>query len=182
MSRKDDIKRLIVRKSRRLQILREQQATLGIRTPPEIITEIEDIENELMELQAELEQIKEEEEEEEQELMTRFRDILESIRSDPTLNTLVVGLERLANYHEILKEWKELHNLLQEIVVSFDPFVGEVDELYATNGKINRRLSRQWDNVKEMRIKLLVDFGRQIQYIGRPYDDDDPANLRGAPW
>jgi hypothetical protein len=58
MSHKDHTERLILEKSRRLQILKEKAARLGINTPPEILTEIEDIEVELKELQAELEDLK----------------------------------------------------------------------------------------------------------------------------
>lgn len=46
--------RLIARHERRLQKLKEQQATLGVSTPPHILTEIEDIEIAIKELQAEL--------------------------------------------------------------------------------------------------------------------------------
>ena len=54
MSRKDDIKRLLVNHSRRLQILKEQQALHGISADPKIPIEIKDIEAEIEKLQAEL--------------------------------------------------------------------------------------------------------------------------------
>lgn len=54
MSRKDEIMQLIIRHQRRLQKLKEQQATMGLQTPPHILTEIEDIEAEIEGLQKEL--------------------------------------------------------------------------------------------------------------------------------
>lgn len=51
------VQAIIVEHQRRLQKLKEKQARLGIDTPPQVLTEIEDIENEL----EELEQIKEQE-------------------------------------------------------------------------------------------------------------------------
>jgi len=56
MSRKDGIKQLIKNHNRRLQKLKEQQALSGYATPPEILTEIEDIKEILDELNAKLEQ------------------------------------------------------------------------------------------------------------------------------
>jgi len=54
MSVKDDLRRLIVNHQRRLQVLKEQQALYGRSTPPEIVIEIEDIEQLLQTLQAQL--------------------------------------------------------------------------------------------------------------------------------
>lgn len=54
MSRQNDIKKLIIRYERRLQKHKEKQALLGIATPPEILIEIEDIEEELRRLQTDL--------------------------------------------------------------------------------------------------------------------------------
>lgn len=59
MSRRSEIQDLIRKHQRRLQKLREKEATLGISTPPEISTEIEDIEVKIDELQIELQNIRE---------------------------------------------------------------------------------------------------------------------------
>ncbi len=55
MSRKEDIKKLIVNHRRRLQKLKEQQALQGLAIDPKILLEIEDIETKIEELQTELE-------------------------------------------------------------------------------------------------------------------------------
>lgn len=54
MSRQVEILKLIDKHQRRLQNLKEKKATFGINTPPEILTEIEDIEAEVEDLQEEL--------------------------------------------------------------------------------------------------------------------------------
>lgn len=54
MSRLDDLKKLLGEHERHLQKLREQEAKLGVHTPPYILTEIEDREAALETLQAEL--------------------------------------------------------------------------------------------------------------------------------
>jgi predicted nucleic acid-binding Zn-ribbon protein len=45
------IETIIREHRRRLQILKQRKAQLGITTPPEVLTEIEDIESQLEELQ-----------------------------------------------------------------------------------------------------------------------------------
>ena len=55
MSRENHIKKLIANHSRRLEKLKENQALLGINCPPEILIEIEDIEQVLSRLNAEIE-------------------------------------------------------------------------------------------------------------------------------
>lgn len=54
MARKDDLRRLIELKSRRLQKLKEQQALLGISVDPTVPIEIDDIETEIERLHEEL--------------------------------------------------------------------------------------------------------------------------------
>ena len=54
MSPQDDLQRLVINCQRRLQKLKEQQASFGLYTPPFILVEIEDTEAEIERLQAEL--------------------------------------------------------------------------------------------------------------------------------
>ena len=54
MSREDELKRLITNHNRRLQILQERKALLGVTADPSLLLEIEDIEAELDRLQSEL--------------------------------------------------------------------------------------------------------------------------------
>ncbi|MCB0165201.1 MAG: hypothetical protein KDI79_13300 [Anaerolineae bacterium] len=57
-ARQVEIQALIDKKQRRLQKLKEKEATLGINTPPEILTEMEDIELEIERLREEWRQVK----------------------------------------------------------------------------------------------------------------------------
>ncbi|MFN8457504.1 MAG: response regulator [Anaerolineae bacterium] len=57
MSHKNDIRKLIGNLQRRLQKLKEQQALMGLGTPPHILIEIEDIKVEIENLQTELEKL-----------------------------------------------------------------------------------------------------------------------------
>jgi hypothetical protein len=54
MSRQNDLKELIINCQRRLQKLKEQQALLGVHTPPHILIDIEDVEAEINTLQIQL--------------------------------------------------------------------------------------------------------------------------------
>lgn len=58
MSRKDNIKKLIIKSSRYLQKLKEKEASFGLDTPVHVLTEIEDTEAELEKLQTELATLK----------------------------------------------------------------------------------------------------------------------------
>ena len=54
LSQIENLTNVLKKKQRRLQILREKQATLGLSVPPEIVMEIEDIDADIEDLQAEL--------------------------------------------------------------------------------------------------------------------------------
>jgi hypothetical protein len=54
MTQQEDIQKQIAAHSRRLQLLKERKARQGINTDPAVITEIEEIEATLEEMQAEL--------------------------------------------------------------------------------------------------------------------------------
>ena len=56
--RKNEIEKLIIECQRRLQKRKEQKAKLGINTPPEVLTEIEDIEEEIENFKQSLEALK----------------------------------------------------------------------------------------------------------------------------
>ncbi|MCB9078281.1 MAG: hypothetical protein H6631_11850 [Anaerolineaceae bacterium] len=54
MPKRAELENLILKHQRRLQKLKERKATFGLNTPPEVLTEIEDIEAEIESLQAAL--------------------------------------------------------------------------------------------------------------------------------
>lgn len=57
IAKRDEIQDLINKNQRRLQKLKEKEAMLGVNTPPEILIEIEDIEEEIKSLREELRQL-----------------------------------------------------------------------------------------------------------------------------
>jgi formylglycine-generating enzyme required for sulfatase activity len=57
MPRQDDLQKQIAQHNRRLQLLKEREARQGINTPPEVITEVEDIEDRIEELKAQLAEV-----------------------------------------------------------------------------------------------------------------------------
>jgi len=57
MSRKEDIEKLIAQHQRRLQKLKEKQASYGIDTPVYILTEIEDTEAKIIQFQEDLKEV-----------------------------------------------------------------------------------------------------------------------------
>ena len=54
MTNKEDVRQLLNEHKRRLNILREREARLGLNAPPEMILEIEDIETKIAQLQTTL--------------------------------------------------------------------------------------------------------------------------------
>lgn len=54
MSRRDDIRKLLEKRFRYLQVLKEKEASFGLDAPPHILLEIQDIEAKIAELQTEL--------------------------------------------------------------------------------------------------------------------------------
>jgi hypothetical protein len=98
--------------------------------------------------------------EEESEATKKFEELTELI-DNRALRIIAGGLKSLVLHQKELNRWKELHHSLQEIIIIFQPFVGEVDHFYATNGTINRRRLRQlWNEVK-LRVNRLTSSGRE---------------------
>ncbi|MCP4369553.1 MAG: hypothetical protein GY797_15795 [Deltaproteobacteria bacterium] len=120
-SRKDDVQKLIGIKARRLQKLKEVNASEGINTPPEIIMEIEDIEAELEQLQAELLELKYSRVDEETENVDQI--INQAVNSGARmldlsfkhLEAFPLGIIRLANLEILDLSFNQLTTLPPEI-------------------------------------------------------------------
>lgn len=91
MTATEDIQKLITLNTRRLQKLREQQATFGFSTSPEVLMEIENIEGRLKQLQTGLEA--------EQAALTR-----QSERGEPVAEALTQVTQQLAEIKTLLAE------------------------------------------------------------------------------
>lgn len=103
--------------------------------------------------------------------------------ADDALQSLVQSLRSFAAYHEVIGEWKELHNLLQELLNDLSQFWTEVDRLYGEGEDGAREhLRRRWRPC-ERRIRRLIDFAKGVSYIWEePFHEEDGEIRGGPPW
>lgn len=91
------------------------------------------------------------------------------------------AMVKALDYFEMLNEWKKLHNLLQELLITFRPFHREVDLAYAGRGVLNSlALERLWHHC-DIQIEKLIEFAQNIDFIGERYEAG-PEGLSGEPW
>lgn len=112
-----------------------------------------------------------------------YQELRKALPEDhPAIQSLRESLASLATYHELINEWKELHNLLQELLTAMDQFHAEVQRLYDLSaiGDV-KSLRRQWRPCQQ-RIRVLVGFARDIKLIwAEPYREENET-LRGPAW
>lgn len=93
----------------------------------------------------------------------------------------LTAMRVLGHYHEVLKEWKELHNLLQEVMTSLAPLIGALELALGDRQIWNVDLGlRLWRQVY-IQLRRLESFAREIRYIDEPFDDTN-GRLRGPTW
>lgn len=104
MSYKDDIKKLLIISQRRLQKLKEQKALKGSDTPPHILIDIEDTEEEVNKLQAELQKPESDDSNKSQQNISE--NLLRRLNSAP-LDEALFELEQFASDQQFveLKQW-----------------------------------------------------------------------------
>jgi hypothetical protein len=131
MARKDDIEKLIAKHNRRLQILKEERATKGANTPPETLTEIEDIASEIKNLQAELDTLRGVTNQEATASLPRLSSPILTGESSPMNYKFVVGIILLAAvffiFGAVLGNW-----LAQDNVFGSTPTFPPTADLGAT--------------------------------------------------
>ena len=90
-------------------------------------------------------------------------------------------LKEFQKIHKTLYEWKELHNLLDEIMNSFNQFYSQIERLNGSSTKPDlEELQLLWSRVS-MRVTELVEFAKNITEIGVPYVEDQ-GHLTGERW
>jgi len=90
-------------------------------------------------------------------------------------------LKEFPVYHRTLFEWKELHNALDEILNTHEPFSADIQR--ADSEKTipsTRTLRNLWWPVS-VKVDALLEHGRQIEYIGKKYSNVD-GQARGEIW
>ncbi|MCB0213683.1 MAG: hypothetical protein KDJ52_30355 [Anaerolineae bacterium] len=100
MSRSNDIDRLLIRYNRRLQGLKEKQAQYGLETPISILTEIDDIEIQIEELQKELEKLNQTDESQSNKPLIETKGISLKI---PSLKTLLLGFMVFLSFFVLIR-------------------------------------------------------------------------------
>lgn len=100
---------------------------------------------------------------------------------DPTPQYLLDALKGFQHYHASLHEWKELHNLLNDILFTFGSFTLEIDRIEIANEKPHpRRLIQLWRPISQ-KVDALLEWGKEIKYIGTPFAHSEKG-LQGEPW
>lgn len=92
-------------------------------------------------------------------------------QSDTTLGWFALALQEIEHYHELIAEWKELHNLLQEAVTSLTPFVGEIEFALVKSEKWSSVAGQRLFRPTRVHLQRLQEFAREIKYIDKPFFD-----------
>ena len=100
---------------------------------------------------------------------------------DPTPRYLLDALKSFQHYHASLYEWKELHNFLNDVLFMFAPFTLEIDRIEIANEQPNPRLLGQLWRPISQKVNALLEWGKEIQYIGTPFSQSEQGS-QGAPW
>lgn len=107
-------------------------------------------------------------------ILRNFSRVPVSQLADEVDNTL----HQFRTYHEQLYEWKELHNILSEILRTFDVFRIQAERLQSSEELED--LWRAWQPV-EQQVEIMLDWAKGIQHIGTPYQEL-PNRTEGEDW
>src|SRR5262245_10498183 len=84
---------------------------------------------------------------------------------DPAPQHLLDTLQQFQTLHQQLYEWKELHNCLNDVVITVDQFAREVERMDATGQAADaRRLGRLWRPVAG-KVDILIDLAATVSHI-----------------
>lgn len=103
--------------------------------------------------------------------------------SDPAPERLLEALREFQRLHERLFEWKELHNYLNDVVITIDQFSTSV-ERWDASGQAPRAsdLARQWRPVA-LKVDLMLDWARSVRHIADlPFAEFNDSRMAGPPW
>jgi hypothetical protein len=114
-------------------------------------------------------------------LITAMRQALPP--SNPAPQKLLDALREFRRLHERLFEWKELHNYLNDVVITVDQFSTAV-ERWDASGQVPRLsdLGRQWRPVG-LKVEVLLGWAAAVKHIADvPFADFGDGRLAGPPW
>lgn len=94
-------------------------------------------------------------------------------------------IDAFGRLHEELREWKELHNLLQDLQIDFTPCRGHIAEIGRLRGAVRRERERilyeievEWRPCRRT-LSRLKDLATNIQAIDEPLN---PQSGSGPAW
>lgn len=91
--------------------------------------------------------------------------------NDPRPEQFRMVLGQFQVYHSTLSEWKELHNLLDEILTSFAQFSAEIQRADSEKKIPSLRTLRCLWRPVSARVDCLLFYASQIDYIGKRYEN-----------
>lgn len=103
--------------------------------------------------------------------------------SDPAPEKLLEALRAFQRLHERLFEWKELHNYLNDVVITVDQFSTSV-ERWDASGQVPKQtdLFRQWRPVA-LKVDLLLGWAGTVAHIAElPFSQFNDGRMAGPPW
>jgi hypothetical protein len=101
---------------------------------------------------------------------------------DPTPQNLLETLRRFQYFHVCLSEWKELHNLLNDIIYATDQLSREVERTDVSDQHSDKKsLARLWRPVAQ-KTDLLLDWAATIKYIAPPFVKLPSGETQGPGW
>jgi len=102
---------------------------------------------------------------------------------DPAPQHLLETLQQFQVFHQQLYEWTELHNCLNDVVITVDQFAREVERMDATGQPGDaRRLTRQWRPVAG-KVDILLDLAGTVSHItSTPFARLPDGGMRGPAW
>ena len=91
-------------------------------------------------------------------------------------------LSDFRRYHEQLHEYKELHNAVNEILISFEPFKAEMDRANSRRELPKLGLLRDLWRPVSMCVASLLSWSQTLKYIGKPYQELADKSRSGEDW
>ncbi|MBN2147963.1 MAG: CHAT domain-containing protein [Anaerolineales bacterium] len=102
--------------------------------------------------------------------------------NDPTPDHLLDTLRRFEHFHTLLHNWKELHNLLNDIIYASGQFSREIERLDASGDPvIPRSLNRLWRPVAQ-KVSILTDWAASARPIADTPFQARADGLQGPAW
>ena len=121
-------------------------------------------------------------------MAARFPELLDTVPSDTlaaqaeTANSTTLLPARIfEHYYGALHEWKELHNILQEVIISLSPLLNALEFIPDEGQKWGINFGLQLWRQARIQLRRLESFSRDIKYIGEPFDNVG-GTLKGAAW